>query len=93
MGYGCVGCEIEMSENMTLEEKIDLVLDILKDSSEWRDRKCSITLGTASKGGEIKLYFNPLDPEGTAKIIKEAYDAFAMMKIHDSMVREGAKGL
>ncbi len=73
------------------EDRVRELTNLLE--SMRAERKCSITLGTAAKGGEIKVYFDPLNPSEAMEIITNAYDIFADMKIQDSRIREGMKGL
>jgi len=70
-------------------------MDVVEKLEELKalDRKCSITLGTPAKGGEVKIYFDPSDLEDAQVQVENAYAIFVYARIRDSMLRDGLLGL
>jgi hypothetical protein len=42
-------------------------------STQRNERLCSIEMGTAGKGGVVKVYFDPLDIENAQTILQNTY--------------------
>jgi hypothetical protein len=74
-------------------EGSELVPSILKEkiitliaSTQRNNRLCSLEMGTAGKGGVVKVYVDPLDMEISCTIIQNMYVLRNMMQgLHKTM--------
>ena len=62
---------------MAIDENIMSLLNKLIDEKMNTD---SIEIGTPSKGGTLKIYFNANDLEGTKEKIKRGFDALDLAR-------------